>query len=394
MATVKYYDNSVDWGNYVLLVGNNYGNPFGNLVENNIFSTFKDAPKNGYELFSYEVDTTFGDIKDSLQNDSIQDEPSYSKDRACIRFGSTYNRLGKPSKLIIYNHGAGSYISDSSAEIITSPFCNALVADGYCLLEINGYPEKYQDERWNPSWALGTNMGGPIFIRSMAKALAYVSENYNIDCQNVAVLGQSMGGLASLNLCNSGIVNPICIALDAPIIDLFNDAWNSGDWLEGSLKAGTRLIIAMVYGFSNCNFENGTYSIDDGSTFRKFSDKDADSLNILYNKNIEKTIGYNPFITRKFKGDGFDMIFLPSRLKIWHGDKDPVNQIEISRKYIEMGRNAGGRCQMRTVRTSQHVVWLKTTSDSHEDISINYKGISISPYAMEMINYIKQEFAI
>lgn len=203
-----------------------------------------------------------------------------------------------------------------------------------------------------------------------------------------------MGGLASLNLCNSGIVNPICIALDAPIIDLFNDAWNSGDWLEGSLKAGTRLIIAMVYGFSNCNFENGTYSIDDGSTFRKFSDKDADSLNILYSKNIEKTIGYNPFITRKFKGNGLDMIFLPSRLKIWHGDEDSVNQIEISRKYIEMGRNAGGRCQMRTVRTSQHVVWLKTTSDSNENISINYKGISISPYAMEMINYIKQEFAI
>ena len=400
LVIAKYYDNSIDWTNHILLAGNNGGQAFGKLVESVIYvgKTFKNAPKVGYEYFSYEVDTNIGDIEDELKGDVLQDSPDYSTDYACVRFCANYSRFGKPAKLIIYNHGAGGKVTRTESEITTLSCCNALIAAGYCLLEVNGYPDKFNNEKWNPNWSSGTNMGGPIYIRCVTKALAYVSQNYNIDCQNVAIIGRSMGGLATLNLCNSGIVNAKCLALDAPVIDLFNDAWNSGDWLTGSLNGGTRLIIAMLYGFDNCNFNDGTYSIDNGATFNHFFDKDADKdinkLNTLYNNNINKVIGYNPFVTKRFANSDKDCILLQSRLKIWMGESDPVNQIEIARNYISMCKNGGSRCQMRSIPTKQHVVWDKLKDDTGNDISVTYKELTISPYAMELISFLEQDFSV
>lgn len=393
----KYYDNSIDWTNHILLAGNNGGQAFGKLVESsNIGKTFKNAPKVGYEYFSYEVDTNIGDIEDKLKGDVLQDIPNYSTDHACVRFCANYSCFGKPAKLIIYNHGAGGRVTNTEAEITTLSCCNALIAAGYCLLEVNGYPDKFNNEKWNPNWASGINMGGPIYIRCVAKALAYVSQNYNIDCQNVAIIGRSMGGLATLNLCNSGIVNAKCLALDAPVIDLLNDAWNSGDWITGSINGGTRLIIAMLYGFDNCNFDEGTYSIDNGATFNHFSYKDTEQdinkLNTLYNNNINKVIGYNPFVTKRFSNSDKDCILLQPRLKIWMGESDPVNQIEIARNYISMCKNGGSRCQMRSIPTTQHVVWDKLRDDNDNDISVTYKELTISPYAIELIHFLEQEF--
>ena len=45
-------------------------------------------------------------------------------------------------------------------------------------------------------------------------------------------LGTSLGGLCALNIAMSGCLPVRAIGLDAPVIDLYHDAYFNGNWFD------------------------------------------------------------------------------------------------------------------------------------------------------------------
>ena len=105
-------------------------------------------------------------------------------------------------------------------------------------------------------------------------------------------------------------------------------------------------------------------------------------------KNIDDTYSYPP---NGNESDNEDLYYAKkvAPCKIWFGETDNVNNQDIAKRFINKMRNAGGIATFRTAPVSSHCVW-NLTSYSEQDISVEEDGITCSPYAVEMWNWIKR----
>lgn len=342
---------------------------------NNIFS---DAPIGNKEVFTYELDTSYGDILDEKQSTSVQDPLTISTDTACIQLPTTYSATGVPTKLIFMNRGAGGDYTSSVNYTINK----ALLAAGFATLHVRGIPVSFQNSNYIQG-VYGAPYGSPIWIRSAVAAYNYVINKYNIDRGGCATFGVSCGGLQSLNLANARVLPIVAVAIDAPVIDLHNDCYFGGGWITGSLKGYTAAGVAWMYQFDYCDWDNGTYTIDD--TTYNFSAKDSTSLEALWQLNKKKVENYNAYESGKFIVELNDDepvygIKFPCPVKCWFGATETTNDITIARNFIERCRIGGSIAEMRTCPTSTHGVH-QVTSDG----TVTFNGLTISPYAVEEI---------
>lgn len=333
-----------------------------------------DAPAAGYDLFIYDVDCGLEDRADRLQSTNVQGAVDVSTDVSLIKFPGTYTAAGMPTRLVIYNHGASSSLPAVNMTEYAEKYTNALISAGYAVLFVNGLPVKFRDKRY-ASYD-GLCFGGPLYLRSAIAAYNYVTGKYNIATDGCFVVGQSMGGLATVNLVNAGVLPIKAIAVDAPVLDLYNDAYKSGGWASGTLAGGTATAIAWAFQFDGFDWANGKYTTD-GSTYKAVSNinagENADAT-AIWQANQEKIAGYNPFETGKFMTDSSHYgIKLPCPVMVWHGETDGTNQISISRAWVDMLRRGGTIAYMRTVKTNVHCVWR--TADE---------------YSMEMANWLNR----
>lgn len=391
------------------------------LASDNIYS---DAPSSGYEYFSYDVDTAKEDVEDSEQGTEVIYSSEISKDNGFIRLPESYTKTGEPTRLIIVNHGAGGKVTENSSENGNTSFVLLLQKKGYAVLCINGVPEamrntKYMDVSENGASA---HMGGWVYIRSALAAYKYVTEKYNIAKDGCYVIGRSMGGVTSLNLALSGVIPVKALALDAPVIDSFHDAYFSGTWSGGTLGGKNPAIFAWIFQWDYCNFNDDTYTIPTGrydiygqsynveseetKSLATLKDSQQD-MAILWHLNENKMYGYNAYKTGDFLIKNLDDSYsynlstdndeqyygkkLPCPCKIWFGSGDTVNQIDIAKRFIKKIRNGGSIAILRTCPTNRHAIWNETeTVPDGLDISVVEDGITCSPYGVELWNWIKR----
>lgn len=365
---------------------------------------FSDAPPENKEFFKYYVDCNLDFDAESV-NASFN--PDLSFDDALIRLPESYSRIGTATPLVLYNHGAGGSVTNNSATGSDSSFVQLMLKRGYAVLFVNGVPEKLRNDKYLSASYNGSacHMGGRIFLRSVKKAYDYVVTKYNLS-KNVLVAGASLGGLASLNLLLNKTIPISCVALDAPVIDLYRDAYYSGGWSGGSLNASTPGCVAWMYGWNNCDFEAGTYTID-GVTKSLSELKNSDSdMELLWSLNKDKMFGYNPYLVGDCLISNLDASYiydfhhdtsadyfgklLGVPIKIWFGTEDAVNQLSIARNFITKIRKANGCVQLRTVPTSQHCVWGAVTTQGTNpgiDISTTVDGITVGICGAELVYF-------
>ena len=391
------------------------------LIQN---ETYKDAPTLGYEYFEYDVDTAKEDVENENQSTEIVYPQSISKDNGFIRLPETYSKDGLPTRLVIVNHGAGGRVTDNSSENGNTSFVLLLQKKGYAVLCINGVPQNmrntnYMDVSQNGAAA---HMGGWVYMRSALAAYKYVTEKYNIARDGCYVIGRSMGGVTSLNLAMSGVIPVKALALDAPVIDSFHDAYFSGTWSGGTLGGKNPAIFAWIFQWDYCNFNDNTYTIPIGE-YNIFGQnynvqteetkplanlyQNTQDMAILWSLNENKMYGYNAYKTNDFlyknlddrhiyniTTDNDDEYFakkLPCPCKIWFGSGDTINQISIAERFVKKVRNGGSIAMLRTCPTNRHTVWDETeTVPGGVDISVIEDGITCSPYGVELCNWLER----
>lgn len=386
--------------------------------------TYSDAPSNYVEYFTYNVDTAKEDIEDTNNGTSVIDTSSISEDNAVIRLPQTYTADGNPTRLIIFNHGAGGQVTSDSAENINSSCVLLLQKKGYAIMEVNGVPENMRNTAFMSASNNGAaaHMGGWVFMRSVLAAYKYVTEKYNLAKDGCFVMGTSMGGITTLNMAMLGAIPIKAIALNAPVIDSFHDAYFSGGWSGGDDGGTTPQIFAWIFQWDYCNFTDKTYTIPQGNynifgqqynvvsdTTKNLTELDNNNqdMAILWHLNENKMTGYNAYKTGDFliksldgehvynlTTDNDEDYFgkkLPCPCKIWFGNGDTTNQIEIAQRLVKKARNGGSIIMLRTCPTTRHGVWNETsTLPDGTDIGVIEDGISCSPYAVELWNWLKR----
>jgi pimeloyl-ACP methyl ester carboxylesterase len=289
---------------------------------------------------------------------------------------------------------------------------------GYAVLYINGVPANMRNEKYLTK---ATHMGGYVYQRSALAAYKYVTEKYNLAKDGCFIIGRSMGGVTSLNLAMSGAIPVKALALDAPVIDAFHDAYFDGYWANGTLGGRTAAIFPWIQQWRYCDFTNDTYTIPIGeykvfgSTYNVSVEEvkplanlynSTQDMAILWHLNSDIQCGYNAYKTGDFlvknlddahvyntSTDNDDEYYGKKLLcpcKIWFGSGDTVNQPSIAERFVRKCRNGGSIAVLRTVPTNDHAVWGITQSPDGASISVVEDGITCSPYGVELWQWIKR----
>ena len=379
---------------------------------------YADRPSLGYEYFTYDADTAFDNVYDDIRSTSVIGSPVISEDNGMIRLPESYTPDGLPTRLVILNHGAGGEVTSSSAEDAGSSFAMLLQKKGYAVLYINGVPANMRNEKYLTK---ATHMGGYVYQRSALAAYKYVTEKYNLAKDGCFIIGRSMGGVASLNLAMSGAIPVKALALDAPVIDAFHDAYFSGYWANGTLDGRTAAIFPWIQQWRYCDFTNDTYTIPIGEynvfgyTYSVSAEEakplanlqnSSQDMAILWHLNSDIQCGYNAYKTGDFlvknlddahvyntSTDNDDEYYgkkLPCPCKIWFASGDTVNQPSIAERFVRKCRNGGSIAVLRTIPSNDHAVWGITQSSDGASISVVEDGITCSPYGVELWQWIKR----
>lgn len=323
-------------------------------------------------FFNYNVDGAFDDFEDSEKSTSEQNVAENGTDEGMLLLPRTYSYDGEPTRLIIYSRGATDKALTPQSTSID------LTDGGFAVLTVTGTPSIRRNEQFCP---VGVNMGNWQYIRCICSAYRYVCEKFNIDTGGVFLCGTSLGGLCALNTALSGCLPVRAMALDAPVIDLYHDAYFNGGWLDSTSQGSTPVMVAWCYNWDGINWDDGTYTINEQTkSLSELKDNGAD-MTALWELNANKMIGFNAYKTADFPiknvdegghhydttGENEDAVLtdnddeyygkkMPCPIKIWFASIDSINQIEIAKRFLKKCRNGGSIAVFRTVTSAIHGV--------------------------------------
>ena len=143
----------------------------------------------------------------------LTDVKQYDEDFCYCKLPKGHSKLAKPLKVILMFHGGGFPIYEDSSAIMTETMPHYLVACGYALVMSNGMPKKLSDDN---GLDYARPVGNWMAIESATKALQYACGNFNLDINEVYVMGYSQGGQTAFNFAECGNVRVRALALDCP----------------------------------------------------------------------------------------------------------------------------------------------------------------------------------
>lgn len=201
------------------------------FINKNRLTDYKYLPyESGYIYFTVPVNqnSANGDSTSLVLNDS----ETVVNTECIISLPDDYDPEGKPAKLLMMCHGAGSGISRGlssrwedfglSYGALVKKFTDA----GWAVFDCNGYNNTMDGANF---W------GSPKGVECWRKAYQYVQKYYNVE-KNFCIYGFSMGGLTALNLAFSNYPNINAIGLGSPVLDLYA-AWDSDTDHQNVIKA-------------------------------------------------------------------------------------------------------------------------------------------------------------
>lgn len=279
--------------------------------------------------FQVEANQNFADVEDDTA--VLQDSESFAPVNCVLKLPTNYTPSGKPTKLIMFAHGAGSLITGNEVSY-WNPIVQPLWDNGYAVFDVNGSNNNYT--------TYADNMGSPRTISAYRKALQYIVENYNVE-DKIYLMGVSMGGLVALNFVQQypELVN--VIGLMNPITAMYKAAWLhpwygvDANWPNGR----THTMIAREFNFDD----------QSGATYE-----------------ADKVQGYDPLLNHSVVVGANRHNFLPCSIKIWHGENDTTALEENIVELVTALKNAGINAVLRNMAGVGH----NTTQVMYEEIAM------------------------
>ena len=342
-------------------------------------SQYAAAPSGGLELFQVSVNSNFPNYANT--GTTVSDSESTHLDNAVIALPSGYTANGLPTRLVIYCHGAGSAVSSLSSNNINVTRGIYLMQKGYAILDVNGYPADLWETGEDPSKC--SAMGGQMAIQCWAKAYRYVIAKYNIAKDGVLLLGTSMGGLTSTNLMNHTGIPVLAHCLEAPITDIYNQAWLHPWFTYPTDTKGTRYQLAKFYNFS------GYTTFDFNNTAGLSTSAFNAALEAYWQANKQCVVGYDPANYQAFYSGSTKLKMHKAPLLIIHSANDTTSLPINSQNFVNSIQAAGGNAQLRLINDG-NVYSNQHAPMSFTDLITDPEGVSVLASVREMYLFFKR----
>lgn len=184
-----------------------------------------------------------------------------------------------PVKLVIYCHGGSQYVGGNSSEgFVTGYPLNILQKLGYAYLCCNCYPYDYM----HGVLGIGTGaladsapVGNWTIMQAYSKALNYVLNKYNIDKDNIFLMGVSQGGMTAENIAELMDINFKAECILEPAISM--------QFVQPNIRAN---YLQAMYGFSTPE----TFSLDKVHGLDPFSRNTDSETGLNKNSSFEDCI--------------------------------------------------------------------------------------------------------
>lgn len=228
------------------------------------WDAFNVRPTNGYHRIAVQVNVSDARCSDGITS-TVQDSLDYRPNYGVIALPTTYSNTGKPTRLIIYGHGAGTHFTfDNSTGFDTSKHVDPAywLAEGYAVMDVDGNPMDDTAHAFRPQ-----------AMNAYIAAYKWAIEHYNLCRDGVLLGGRSMGGGNTMYLLRSTCPIPVIAACA-----------NHPTSVAMNKTAESKLSIANMRGFI----------IPEGFTFSDGVMTDAETQ--VYYDNWEKAIRYIPSI--------------------------------------------------------------------------------------------------
>ena len=167
------------------------------------WDTFNIRPSDsGYHRVSVLVDVTDPTCCDE-ETSAVQDASQILPDYGVICLPEQYRNTGKPTRLIIYCHGAAVNYSSSVSRFDSQDLDPTYwLAEGYAILDIEGNPFNNTDE----------HICIPQTMDCYVAAYKWAIEHYNLCRDGIFLGGRSMGGQNTFNLMRRECPIPVIAA--------------------------------------------------------------------------------------------------------------------------------------------------------------------------------------
>ena len=287
---------------------------------------------------------------ENLITDELQDFERLYEDNGFIILPESYTESGKPTRLVIFCHGAGGTVTTNDSQVEHHELTQYLVANGYAVMDVNGLPDEYAKIN---NIDIRNNIGSPIAVRSYVKAYHYCMDKFNLKPE-VFVHGGSMGGISSTNLVLSGMIPVVAHSAFCPVLDTYNQIFLH-PWCGGLPK----FALGKIYGLEID--QSGEYIYDE-----------------------KKVSGYNPVKNKKAE-------IYPVPVKFWHCIDDETVSYEVTKQFVDKIKDNGGIAYLRTFPYGGHEPQLVGKPVTHPCGNNYFDGheIVIMPAVEEAFIWIK-----
>lgn len=256
---------------------------------------------------------------ESKSEDTLIDNTEY--DGNCIYYQPKCEE--SPVKLVIVCHGGSQYVGSDESEGFNMGYPLTLLQKlGYAYLCCNCYPYDYM----NGVLGIGTGslsdsapVGNWTIMQAYSKALNYVLNKYNIDKDNIFLMGVSQGGMTAENIAELMDINFKAECILEPAISM--------QFVQPSIRGN---YLQAMYGFSTPE----TFSLDKVHGLDPFSRNTDSETGLNKDSTFEECAAIT---TRKYRKG--------SPLLILQGAADVTVPAKWTAAYAKMIQNAGGQCE-------------------------------------------------
>lgn len=183
-----------------------------------------------YQTVAALVNVTNPNSTDTM-TDVVQDVENLKFDYGVLALPLQYSNIGKPTRLIIYCHGAGANYTLESTRFHSSIDARLWLSEGYAVLDMDSDP--YTD----------SNVHGymPGARQCLESAYKWIVEHYNICQDGILLAGKSMGGGMTFDVLSSPIIPVIASCAIVPVCNYI--------WWWTYMNATRRAFVAQKLGF-------------------------------------------------------------------------------------------------------------------------------------------------
>ena len=285
----------------------------------------------------------------------------HTYDKGVVKLPYNYSRDGNPAPLIIWCHGTGGFLFDSSG-LAHGTLLQFFCKNGYAVADCTGITA-YFGLSTSDHYVSGLedSKNNPLLLACYGALLNYIGRKYNIDTTNVYVLAKSAGGLVATQLGYNANFRVRAIANLAPALCQVGQSFRVTSltpmkfWLErfgidttgyDEMSRQERLALIESHLSAFVGFDplfEGT-GIDFASAVHQmFTHDDVSGAT-----NIGNAYANDDVLMAMFDSASK---FQPVPMKIWHAPDDTSVPILWSQKYKEMVGRGNGICYLREMPT-------------------------------------------